>query len=121
MLVAMALTMFIMVIISQAFTAGLSTFRGLKGIGDMQAGLRTAVNSLRSDLMQDHFEGHRRLSDQNMIPTPPTPTTTPTLDVVPTVVSVRNSTRTTPGMPIRTENIMINASINDLNCAAITI
>src|SRR5439155_10425507 len=35
MLVAMALTIFIMVIMSEAFVAGLETFRQLKAIGDM--------------------------------------------------------------------------------------
>lgn len=63
MLVAMALTMFVMVILSQAFIAALDTFRGLKAIGNMEEGLRTAVNNLRLDLQQNHFEGKRRLSD----------------------------------------------------------
>jgi len=55
MLVAMALTLFIMVILSQAFIAALDTFRGLKAIGDMDEGLRTTVNSLRADLLLDHL------------------------------------------------------------------
>ncbi len=63
MLVAMALTLFIMVIISSAFVTGLDTFRGLKGIGDLQANLRTVSVRLRSDLMANHFDGKKRLSD----------------------------------------------------------
>lgn len=63
MLVAMTLTLFIMVIVSTAFIAGLETFRGLKAIGDMQENLRQATLRLRADLAEDHFEGKRRLGD----------------------------------------------------------
>jgi prepilin-type N-terminal cleavage/methylation domain-containing protein len=66
MMVAMALTVFVMVILSQCFVAGLETFSGLKAIGDMQEDLRTATNMLRADLSADHFEGKRRLSDPNL-------------------------------------------------------
>jgi prepilin-type N-terminal cleavage/methylation domain-containing protein len=63
MMVAMTLTVFVMVILSQCFVAGLETFGTLKAIGDMQEELRTATNLLRADLSVDHFEGKRRLSD----------------------------------------------------------
>lgn len=63
MLVAMTLTIFLMVILSQAFIAGLETFSGLKAIGDMEEHLRAATTLIRYDLSQDHFEGKRRLSD----------------------------------------------------------
>jgi prepilin-type N-terminal cleavage/methylation domain-containing protein len=63
LMVAMALTMFIMVILSQAFVIALDTFVGLKAIGDMQANLRVATTLMRDDLSQDHFEGKLRLSD----------------------------------------------------------
>lgn len=66
MLVAMALTLFVMVIISQAFVTALETFSGLKGIGDLQYNLRIASSLLQSDLAQDHLEGKRRLSDANI-------------------------------------------------------
>jgi prepilin-type N-terminal cleavage/methylation domain-containing protein len=66
MMVAMALTVFVMVILSECFVAGLETFSGLKAIGDMQEQLRTATNMLRADLSADHFEGNRRLSDPNI-------------------------------------------------------
>lgn len=67
MLVAMALTLFIMVIISQAFVTALEVFSGLKGIGDLQSNLRTASTLMQSDLAQDHFEGKRKLSDPNLL------------------------------------------------------
>lgn len=63
LLVAMALTLFVMTILSQAFVTSLETFSGLKGIGDMDAGLRTAATMLQYDLQQDHFETGRKLSD----------------------------------------------------------
>ncbi len=63
MLVATALIMFIMLILSEAFVQGLDAFRLLKGIGDMEARLRSAVTIIRADLVADHFEGKRRLSD----------------------------------------------------------
>jgi prepilin-type N-terminal cleavage/methylation domain-containing protein len=65
MMVAMALVLFIMVILSQAFVAGLEAFRQLKAIGDMEARLRTVSHILRRDLQADHFEGCKRLSDVN--------------------------------------------------------
>jgi type II secretory pathway pseudopilin PulG len=65
MMVVVALTMFIMLILSTAFSTALETFRQLKAIGDMQDQLRTATNMLRTDLAADHFEGKRRLSDLN--------------------------------------------------------
>lgn len=51
LLVAMALIVFIMNILSQAFVAGLESFRQLKGIGDLQEDLRMAAIDLRSDTM----------------------------------------------------------------------
>jgi prepilin-type N-terminal cleavage/methylation domain-containing protein len=69
LLVAMALIIFIMVILTEAFTAGLETFRQLKAIGDMQERMRSALVILRRDLLADHFETDTRgsrLSDQDM-------------------------------------------------------
>ena len=63
MLVAMALVLFLMVFLTQAFVAGLEAFRQLKGIGDMEQKLRAASTVIRKDLLADHFEGKRRLSD----------------------------------------------------------
>src|SRR5438034_11466438 len=63
MLVATALVMFIMLILSEAFVAGLNAFRTLKGIGDMEERLRHAAIVIRGDIQADHFEAGRRLSD----------------------------------------------------------
>src|SRR6185369_11939837 len=63
MMVAMTLTIFVMIILSQVFVQSLETFSGVKAIGDMQANLRTTANIMRDDLRQDHFDGKRRLSD----------------------------------------------------------
>jgi prepilin-type N-terminal cleavage/methylation domain-containing protein len=64
-MVVMALTMFIMVILAQAFASSLDTFANLKAIGDMQEKLRSATIILRDDLQNDHFEGKLRLSELN--------------------------------------------------------
>jgi prepilin-type N-terminal cleavage/methylation domain-containing protein len=50
LLVAMALTLFIMVILSQAFIAGAQTFADLKAVGDMNNKLRVVSSTLRADL-----------------------------------------------------------------------
>jgi type II secretory pathway pseudopilin PulG len=63
LLVSLALILFIMVILTEAFSAGMETFRELKAIGDMQERLRSTTTQLRRDLAADHFEGGRRLSD----------------------------------------------------------
>src|SRR5262249_25303957 len=55
LLVAMALTLFIMVILSEAFSAGLSSFRQLKAVSVMQERLRTAASILRRDLRANLF------------------------------------------------------------------
>lgn len=65
LLVASALVLFIMVIMSMAFVAGLDSFRELKAIGDLEEKLRVATTQIRKDLSADHFEGKRRLSDPN--------------------------------------------------------
>jgi type II secretory pathway pseudopilin PulG len=63
LLVSMALIVFIMAILAEAFVEGLKTFRNMKAIGDLNARLRMAQSMLRDDLSKDHFEGKRRLSD----------------------------------------------------------
>jgi type II secretory pathway pseudopilin PulG len=63
MLVSMALILFIMVILSTAFSTGLQVFRQLKGLGDMEQRLRSASHILRRDLAAYHFEGPKKLSD----------------------------------------------------------
>lgn len=63
LMVALAVTMFLMIILTQCFVLSLETFSGMKGLGDMQQNLRSASTILASDLAEDHFEGKRRLSD----------------------------------------------------------
>jgi prepilin-type N-terminal cleavage/methylation domain-containing protein len=66
MLVAMALTMFVMAILSEAFVTSLETFSVLKAVGDLEENTRTAAMNIRDDLRQDHFGSFpfkRRLSD----------------------------------------------------------
>ena len=69
MLVAVALIVLIMSIVSQAFVEGLESFRQLKAIGDLQENLRSAAVPLRNDLLAVHFDGTRKLSTNA---TPPT-------------------------------------------------
>src|SRR5262245_25792250 len=63
LLVVMALLVFIMYVLAEAFGAASSAFRNLKAIGDMNEKLRTASHTLRRLLQADHFEDKRRLSD----------------------------------------------------------
>jgi type II secretory pathway pseudopilin PulG len=63
LLVATALILFIMAILAEAFVAGLTTFRNMKAIGDMNARLRAVESMMGDDLRADHFEGKRRTSD----------------------------------------------------------
>jgi prepilin-type N-terminal cleavage/methylation domain-containing protein len=63
MLVALALVLFIMAILSYAFQAAFSTFRNLKATGDLAAKLRSATTIVRHDLAANHFEASKRLSD----------------------------------------------------------
>src|SRR5262245_23457789 len=65
LLVAMTLTLFVMTILAEAFSTAMETFAGLRSLGELQDNLRTALQTIRNDLAQDHFEGSRRLSDVN--------------------------------------------------------
>src|SRR5262249_8329080 len=65
MMVSVALVLFIMVILTEAFGKGLESFRQLKALGDMEARLRSAAVTIRRDLSLDHFEAKRRLSDDS--------------------------------------------------------
>ncbi|MGE3808494.1 MAG: type II secretion system protein J [Gemmataceae bacterium] len=55
MLVSVAVIMLIMAIVSEAFVAGMESFRQFKAIGDLDQRLRTASIVLRRDLQADHF------------------------------------------------------------------
>jgi prepilin-type N-terminal cleavage/methylation domain-containing protein len=65
MLVAMALIIFIMAILSQAFVSATTTFRNLKALGDLTNKLRSVTTLLQRDLAADHFDGKKRLSNPN--------------------------------------------------------
>src|SRR5437588_4973345 len=65
LLVAMALIVFIMSILTGAFTAATKTFRNLKAAGDMAERLRAVSAQLRWELAADHFEGKKRLSQDS--------------------------------------------------------
>jgi type II secretory pathway pseudopilin PulG len=56
LLVSMALIIFIMTILSTAFSVSLDTFRQLKAIGDMSEQLRSANTIIRRDLAAEHVE-----------------------------------------------------------------
>jgi type II secretory pathway pseudopilin PulG len=107
LIVAMALTIFIMLLLSQAFIIAVDTFTGLKAIGDAQENLRAGANALRYDIGQDHLEGKRRIADAN-IPTQRPGTGffsvyTPTITGIGTVgvaSSVTNLTCTTANMTV---------------------
>jgi Prokaryotic N-terminal methylation motif len=63
MMVAVALTLFIIVLLTQAFGTAVQSFRSLKAIGDMEERLRSASLILRKDLAAEHFGAGQRLSD----------------------------------------------------------
>lgn len=57
MMVSMALVLFTMVLLTQAFATAYETFRTLKSIGDMENRLRTVSLILRKDLTAQHLVG----------------------------------------------------------------
>ncbi len=63
LLVAVALILFIMVILAEIFTVGQACIQTLKAVADAEARMRTPAIALRNDLGWPHFEGNRRLSD----------------------------------------------------------
>ncbi|MHB1424649.1 MAG: PilW family protein [Gemmataceae bacterium] len=65
LLVAMALIMFIMAILSTAFATATQTFRSLKAVGDLANKLRSVTTILQRDLAADHFDGKKRLGSPN--------------------------------------------------------
>jgi prepilin-type N-terminal cleavage/methylation domain-containing protein len=63
LMVAMALSLFLMAILSEAFAVSMDTFRGMRAIGDTQESLRNSLRQMRDDLASAHFEGGRKMSD----------------------------------------------------------
>jgi hypothetical protein len=73
LLVAMALILFIMSIMAQAFASGGKVFTGLRTVGQLQEKLRGGITILRRDLANDHFgppygpnRGGPHLGDQRL-------------------------------------------------------
>jgi prepilin-type N-terminal cleavage/methylation domain-containing protein len=62
MLVAMALILFVLSILSAAFVAAMKSVSDFKAAGDLAEKERGAVSTLRRDLSADHFDGRRRWS-----------------------------------------------------------
>jgi prepilin-type N-terminal cleavage/methylation domain-containing protein len=60
LMVAMALIIFIMVILTEAFAAGTGVFRTLKSQGDLMERLRAVSNKLGNDLRQPHFDQNEK-------------------------------------------------------------
>ncbi len=65
LLVAMALIVFMMSIMSQAFIIATTAMSGLKNVTDMVDKVRPAMAILERDLGAYHFDAQRRLSDAN--------------------------------------------------------
>ena len=63
LMVAMALIILMLSIMSQAFVIATGTMQGLKELADMQEKIRPAMTLLQRDLGAYHFEGSKKLSD----------------------------------------------------------
>lgn len=63
MLIALALSIFIMSILSEAFVKGLEAFGNYKALADLEQRLRTVANIMRRDLRAPHFDGSKKLSE----------------------------------------------------------
>jgi len=65
LLVAMALILFIMSIVSVCFSDATESFRIFRSRAELSEKLRFITQTLRADLRADHFENGRRLSDKD--------------------------------------------------------
>ncbi|MEI7688342.1 MAG: prepilin-type N-terminal cleavage/methylation domain-containing protein [Planctomycetota bacterium] len=63
LMVSIGLTLFIMVIIVEAFTLSLDSFQGFRAVGELTTQVRSALYLVRTDLAQSHLEASRRPSD----------------------------------------------------------
>jgi len=63
MLIALALSIFIMAIMSEAFVKGLEAFGQFKALSDLEQRLRTFANIIRRDLRAPHFDSSKKLSE----------------------------------------------------------
>jgi type II secretory pathway pseudopilin PulG len=65
LLVALALVLFIMSIISQVFVDTSEAFRSQRAKAELSEKLRFITQTLRADLRSNHFENNRRISDDD--------------------------------------------------------
>ena len=70
LLVALALIILIMAILSEAFVAALESVRYLKAVGDVQERLRVGATPLRRDLLARHFVEDEKVSTLRPDPSP---------------------------------------------------
>jgi len=63
LLVSMALIIYIMSILGEAFTSGVDTLRKLKAMGDQAESIRAATTLLRRDLAASHFDTSRTIRE----------------------------------------------------------
>lgn len=63
LLVAMALIIFMLSIMSQAFVIATTCLQGIKGVGEILDRARPVLNIMQRDLGAYHFDGNRRLSE----------------------------------------------------------
>ena len=63
LMVAMALIILMLSIMSQAFVIATGVMQGLKEVADMQEKIRPAITLLQRDLGANHFVGSKKLSD----------------------------------------------------------
>jgi prepilin-type N-terminal cleavage/methylation domain-containing protein len=65
LMVSMAIIIFMLSIMSQAFVIATTCMSGLKGVGELLDKGRPVLAVLQKDLSAYHFDGYRRLSDDN--------------------------------------------------------
>ena len=65
LLVAMAIIIFMLSIMSQAFVIATTCMQGMKTVGELVDRTRPVLTLMQKDLSADHFDGTKKLSDAN--------------------------------------------------------
>lgn len=65
LLVAMAIIIFMLSIMSQAFVIATTCMQGMKSVGELVDRTRPVLTLMQKDLSADHFDGTKKLSDAN--------------------------------------------------------
>ena len=65
LMVALAIIILMLSILSQAFVIATNTLQGLKEVAELQERMRPALSLLQRDLSAYHFDGTKKLSDPN--------------------------------------------------------